>query len=95
MLQRYIEERETITNSRVRNHASVTFDTPYTTTIKKDMEFILDDVQYAVTKKYDNNDTDVICVVVESDVSDIIVGSEQSFDVARAHSLIISYLRTL
>ena len=39
------------------------------------------------------NDTGVICMVVENDVININVGSEETFNVAEAHTQIVNYLK--
>ena len=69
--------------------------TPFGTTIKKEMEFVVDDVQYSINKDYEENDVEVTCTVVKSNNFDINIGSERVFNIEEVHSLIINYLKTL
>ena len=66
--------------------------TPFSSTIKEDMEFIFNEVHYSMDKTYEVNDVTVTCTVVESDNIDIIVGTEHDFDINEAHNLILNYL---
>ena len=79
-IRQYLTDTETTaTVHRPREQPLLTRNivTPFSSTIKQDMEFILNEVQYSVNKTYEVNDVIVTCTVVESDNIDIIVGTER------------------
>ena len=95
-IKNYLAERRTLCGRRTtkRSRVAENIETPYHTTIKKGMEFMLDDVQYSIKKDYVSNDKTVVCVVEESENNNIIVGTEFTFNIERVHSLILDYINT-
>ena len=87
----------TATVRRPRDQPLVTqnLETPFSSTIIQDIEFISNEVRYSVNKTYEVNDVTVTCKVVESDNIDIIDGTEHDLNINEANNLTLNYFNTL
>ena len=66
-LKSIVLDRERLTGMSVSKiNVSHYIQTPYDVTMKKDMEFLIGNAQYCVSKDYEEGDTHITCTVVES-----------------------------
>ena len=59
------------------------------------MESFVGNVQYSILQDFSHGDKTVKCEVVESEDTNIEVGSVHTFDIVDAHSYILEYINTL